>query len=406
MTRDQNKGNSCIRVALIHYKDDASLGGSLRVGQLIGNHLDMSRVEAHFVFAYGGPGPVTKSARIPVHFLQATGPEDLGGWLRVRRLMLYLQPDVIHFVNPVFWINLALWDFNLPNVLHQHGPIPAEISGWRNRLTYAVFRRSIACHLCVSRDVEKRVRKIGAGRDGSFYTIYNSIDCADFAGLPTRENSRRILNLPQDAQLLGMVGRLIPEKGFIEGLRLLAHLPHEYHLVVCGAGPMEHELTQAARAGGLESRVHLVGMMDSVKAVYSAIDFLLFLSKSETFGLVIAEAMAAGIPIVGIAGEGGYADSEYPLVTNDNARLLRLDAPPSRTDKLPDSLLRELAQSVVRLSRNPDERASMVMKAQQWVCERFDIRKNADELVSLYKSLLTHEGPSTVKSTVRRVAQF
>lgn len=377
-----------IRVALIHYRDDASIGGSLRVGQLIGNHLDATRVDAHFVFAYGGPGPVTASSRIPVHFVQSAGPKDLGGWMRVRQLIRELKPDVIHYINPVFWVNLALWDWHGPRVMHQHGPVPERISGWRNRLTYASFRRSITRHLCVSRQVEAQVLRVGAAREDSVYTIYNAIDCDSFARLPARADARQALHLPESAHLLGMVCRLVPEKGCAEGIRLMTHLPQNYHLVICGTGRLEQDLRQCAAAAGVESRVHFLGSLDTVQTVYAAIDELLFLSKTEPFGLVIAEAMASGVPVVGIAGEGGYSDSAFPLVTEENARLLRLHAPLGRWDEVPDMLLQELAQAVMTLREIPDKRLAIAKQAKSWVSERFDIRGKVDELTELYSSVL------------------
>jgi len=308
--------------------------------------------------------------------------------MRIRRLMRELKPDVIHFINPVFWMDVALWDWDGPKVMHQHGPVPESIRGWRNRLTYGSFRRSMTRHVCVSRDVESQVLKIGAAHKDSVCTIYNAIDCASFARLPAKSEARRALQLPDEAHLLGMVSRLVPEKGCMDGLRLMTHLPQDCHLVICGTGPMEQELRQRAGSSGLDGRAHFLGSLDSVQTVYAAIDELLFLSKTEPFGLVIAEAMASGVPVVGIASEGGYADPAYPLVTKENARLLRLDAPLGRWDEAPDALLQELAQAVMELRHKPHMRSAMVMLAQQWVKERFDICGGASELASLYGSLV------------------
>ena len=56
-----------IRVVIAMYRDDVIAGGSLRVGQTLANNLDPSSVEAHLLFAYGGSGPVARSARVPCH---------------------------------------------------------------------------------------------------------------------------------------------------------------------------------------------------------------------------------------------------------------------------------------------------------------------------------------------------
>jgi glycosyltransferase involved in cell wall biosynthesis len=387
----QNDGR--IRVALIHYRDDAAVGGSLRVGQLLGNHLDRDRIDPHFIFSYGGPGPVTATSRIPVHFVGSNGPSDFSGWLRIRRLIRDLQPNVLHFLNPVFWANIALWDWRGPRINHLHGPLPERIRGVRNRLVFGAFRASMTMQVSVSKDVEHEALRVGAARSNSLSTIYNAVECSKYQNLPSSSEARDQLDLPKDAYLLGMICRLAPEKGCQDGIRLLKYLPADCHLVICGAGPLAGELRRGVAANGLEARVHFLGLRDSVQLVYAAIDNLLFLSKTEPFGLLIAEAMASGVPVVGIAGEGGYSDPEYPLVTRDNALLLRPDKVLSRNEAVPDPLLRSLAEAVIRLRNSPETRNSMAERAQRWVEERFDIKGQAGEMADLYDSLVPAEKP-------------
>ncbi len=93
---------------MVHYRDAAEAGGSLRVGETIANHLDPHRVKAEFVFAYGGAGPVAANARVPCHFIRASGPRDISAWPRARALFRKIDPDVIHFQDGVVWLRLAL----------------------------------------------------------------------------------------------------------------------------------------------------------------------------------------------------------------------------------------------------------------------------------------------------------
>jgi glycosyltransferase involved in cell wall biosynthesis len=134
-------------------------------------------------------------------------------------------------------------------------------------------------------------------------------------------------------------------------------------------------------------------MLDSVKQAYAAIDSLLFLSKTEPFGLILAEAMASGVPIVGIAGEGGYSDPEYPLVTSDNALLLPPEMPLSRTNPASGSLLVELARSITDLRNLPGSYSAMSLLARKWVSDRFDIQQRAQDLADVYGSALAETGP-------------
>ncbi|MGZ8843904.1 MAG: hypothetical protein ACXW18_09600, partial [Pyrinomonadaceae bacterium] len=89
--------NEPLRVAMVHYRDSAIGGGSLRVGETIANHLDSRRIAAEMVFAYGSAGPVTQHAKVPCHFLESQGPRDVRAWNRARALFSKLRPDIVHF---------------------------------------------------------------------------------------------------------------------------------------------------------------------------------------------------------------------------------------------------------------------------------------------------------------------
>src|SRR5512144_2695858 len=97
-----------LRVALVHYSDSAGSGGSLRVGEIIANHVDPRRISAELVFAYDGAGPVAKGTRVPCHFIGARGPKDFPAWIRARGLFKKLRPDIVHFQDSVVWLRAAL----------------------------------------------------------------------------------------------------------------------------------------------------------------------------------------------------------------------------------------------------------------------------------------------------------
>src|SRR5204862_1037824 len=97
-----------LRVAMVHYRDSAAAGGSLSVGETIVNHLDPARISAAMVFAYGSAGAVANRVKVPCHFIRASGPKDVSGWMRARSLCKKLQPDVIHFQDGIVWLRSAL----------------------------------------------------------------------------------------------------------------------------------------------------------------------------------------------------------------------------------------------------------------------------------------------------------
>lgn len=134
------------------------------------------------------------------------------------------------------------------------------------------------------------------------------IDVEHFAG-GDRERARRRWEIPRDAFVVGHVGRLAPEKNlpFLADAvaRMVAGRPGT-RFVVAGDGPSRERVEEAFDVRGLADRLHLLGLLEGEDVVdaYHAMDVFAFASRTETQGIVLAEAMAAGAPVVGIDAPG------------------------------------------------------------------------------------------------------
>lgn len=246
-------------------------------------------------------------------------------------------------------------------------------------------------HICVSRDMEEKLLAAGWGTPEHVVTIYNAVDCEHWAHRIDRADARKRLDLPQDKVILGMVCRLVPAKGCDDAIRLLERLPDCYHLAIAGDGPERLSLQHMADARQLSGRLHMLGLLDDPRLAYSAIDNLLFMSRTEPFGLLLAEAMASGVPIVGLAGEGGYRDASYPLVTPETAMLL--DRPDLRDihAAAPEALLYRLAAAIQELQDSSNRREMLAARAQSWVRARFNGSYFALRASEVYRQLLTND---------------
>ena len=120
---------------------------------------------------------------------------------------------------------------------------------------------------------------------------------------------RARLGLPPRALVVGSVSRLAQEKnlGYLaEAAALfLRHRPKARFLAV-GEGPAATELAAIFRRRGVAGQLVLAGRQTgrALAAAYAAMDLFAFASRSETQGMVITEAMAAGLPVVALAATG------------------------------------------------------------------------------------------------------
>lgn len=156
--------------------------------------------------------------------------------------------------------------------------------------------------------------------------------------------AREVLGVPAGVPLLLSASRLAVEKRVLDLIALLrASARPDSVLVFAGSGPLDAELRICAREAGLTSRVRFAGQLDigSLADAFAAADLVVSASRSETQGLALCEAAAAGRVVVAPA-RGGYAE----VLGHEEAGLF-----PSR-DPSPE----ELAACVDRLIDDPAAR--------------------------------------------------
>lgn len=392
-----------IRVAMVHYRDSAISGGSLRVGETIANHVDPKRIAAEMVFAYGSAGPVARSARVPCHFIGASGPRDFAAWPRARALFRKLQPDIIHFQDGVVWLRTSLVGMSPRKLVHVHGryasvkKAPADSKQIHPYVATPLFRtflRSTDAQVCINHGARNALLDLDWIAPERSYVVYNSIDTDRFSVLPEQFEARAELNLPAGALLLGMICRLVWEKGCFDLLSVIERLPERWHGVICGDGPLRSELQRACEARGLTGRIHFIGLHDDVRQVYAALDAYVFLSHYEPFGLVLAEAMAAGKPIFGIHSEGEFREAAYPLVRDDIAELQSFARDGNYGLEVPPAVLDKLATRIAAFGEHPESRRNMIARARTWVTNCFDAQIQADAMTRVYENMIARRDSS------------
>ncbi|MCR4337203.1 MAG: glycosyltransferase [Candidatus Omnitrophica bacterium] len=124
-----------------------------------------------------------------------------------------------------------------------------------------------------------------------------------------RKEFRKRIDIPQEAFVVGHLGRLAPEKNLEFLSKAVAQFLKgeiDAYFLVAGKGPSEELIKEIFRQEGLSDRLRFAGVVQGKDLVdtYHAMDVFAFASQSETQGLVLAEAMAAGIPVVAVDAPG------------------------------------------------------------------------------------------------------
>lgn len=131
----------------------------------------------------------------------------------------------------------------------------------------------------------------------------------DLFGSGRREEGRRALGIPGTADVIGHVGRLAREKNipFLSraAARHVKDTPNAVFLVV-GDGPAKADILRTFKEAGIADRLLPAGRRtgQALADAYAAMDVFVFASKTETQGMVLTEAMAAGTPVIALDAPG------------------------------------------------------------------------------------------------------
>lgn len=230
-------------------------------------------------------------------------------------------------------IHIACWGTSLPVIGVHHA------FGDYERLTHKLFARWFGKRLgllgvsdAIRDDIRRGVPSWPADR---IETLHNRIDVdALRSGLLPHAAARDRLGLPQDVFVIGNVGRLHPDKDQATLLRAFARarsaLPAGTLLVILGKGRLEQKLKAQAVELGIAEQVRFLGQVPEAWRAFPAFDVFALSSDHEPFGMVLLEAMAAGVPVVATDCGGapevvGDRTSLFPLHDDEVLAALLVD---------------------------------------------------------------------------------
>ena len=187
---------------------------------------------------------------------------------------------------------------------------------------------------------------------------------------------RTAMGIPDDAFIVGHVGRLAPEKNLkflAEALAVFLKANDRARVLVAGVGPSEQEIQTVFSRNGLTERLYMTSVLDhsQLADAYKAMDVFAFASKSETQGMVLTEAMAAGVPVVALDASG-----VREVVKDEcNGRLLH--------DETPEAL----ALALQWLAGLPPEKREALRQGAYETAEAFSMQHTAAKALACYEVL-------------------
>ena len=224
--------------------------------------------------------------------------------------------------------------------------------------------------VCISKAEKASAEREHIAKDEKLALIPNGID-VNVVRIAVAK-SREELCIDKDAFVVGMIGRLSPQKApdvFIRAAKLIHDEIPNTAFIIVGSGEEEEEVKTFAKENGLE--LVITGWTDEPYSYLKVFDVAMLLSRWEGFGLAVVEYMAA----------------------EKNVVATRIDAIPTLVEDGIDGLLVEVdnpqdaADKVIWLYRHPKEAAEMKSKALKKVIENYDIKRVVDQHIKMFEEL-------------------
>lgn len=157
--------------------------------------------------------------------------------------------------------------------------------------------------IAVSNYVKERLINAGVKKEKIIVLENGVIDLKKYDINKNYKDIRREIGVKKDEILIGVVGIITGKKGHIEAIKTFEKLLeykdiNKIKLCLVGDGPYQVEYEDYCKKNSLESNILFLGRRNDIPDIMNSIDILLHLSNSETFGMVIVEAMAMGKVIV------------------------------------------------------------------------------------------------------------
>lgn len=312
-----------------------------------------------------------------VEMTRAIGGRDLKAIKGVRALIKKYNPDIVYAHSSKAGAIARAADIGLRNrcVYNPHGWAFNMRCSAKKKAMYTAIEKIAApfCDkiICIS-DAEKQSaldKKIC--REDKLQVIFNGVDIESYENGVRGAIKRKDLNIPEDAFVVGMVGRMSPQKApdvFVKMAKQVKDEIPNAHFIIVGNGNQEDEIRKYAEDNGFSNSLHITGWVDNPMSYVELFDVACLLSRWEGFGLALPEYMMAGKPIV-----ASRVDAIPNIIRNgENGLLVEVD------DDIGAS------KAVLRILREDGLRKKIVAQGLEDVHNRFNARRVSEEHSKLF----------------------
>lgn len=359
-----------------------SVGGSGVIATELGKMLAAKGHEIHFITS-GIPFRLNKiSPKITFHQVEVNSysvfqyaPYDIALANKMAEVIVDEQLDVLHVhyaiphaVCAILAKDMANSDIGIVTTLHGTDiTVLGYDSSLKGAIKYGIEKSDVVTAVSHSLGQET-MDLISPNKD--IETIYNFIDEQEYTkkdagnlkellGIKPHEkvvihvsNFRKVKHVPDIVQSFKLIHEEVPSK-----------------LLLVGDGPEKHPIMESIKGTSIENDVLFLGKQENLSELYSIADLMLLLSEKESFGLVLLEAMACGVPCIG-TNVGGIPE----VITNgENGFIVELGD------------CEKVAEHGVEVLQNPSLHKQIVDRSLEVIRDRFSSKSIVEQYEAMYE---------------------
>lgn len=245
---------------------------------------------------------ILQSNNLSYNFSKRKSLKDFRHIIDIVRLIRKEKPDIVHtHLSYSFYYTalaeLLLFKSKIKLVYTEHNTSNKRRENLLFKPIESFIYSLYAKIICISNDTEAMLRQWLDFKKNKLVRIYNGINVHKFKNASAID-LRKEHNLKADSKLLICVGSLSEQKNQELLIRALSRLESNYYILFIGRGVLKDHLVNLTKQLAVENRVFFLGLKPNVEVYYKSCDLFVLPSKWEGFGLVAAEAMAAGTPVL------------------------------------------------------------------------------------------------------------
>lgn len=315
-----------------------------------------------------------------IEMTRAIGVNDLKAIKAVRNLIKRYNPDIVYAHSSKAGAIARVADIGLKNhcVYNPHGWAFNMRCSDKKRMMYTAIEKMAApfCEkiVCISNAEKQSALEKKICRDDKLQVIFNGVDIEAYEYGEHGKVKRADLNIPEDAFVVGMVGRISPQKApdiFIKMAKLVKGEIPNAHFIIVGSGNQEAEIKKYAEDNGFADSLHITGWVDDPMSYVELFDVACLLSRWEGFGLALPEYMMASKPIV-----ASRVDA-IPNIIRDGENGVLVEADDATG----------ASEAVLRIYRDRNLKDELVLHGLEDVHNRFNARRVSEEHGKLFENM-------------------